>query len=88
MQRVDHRHVLQIETNIMALVALFGRANSWTRSVAMTDDEYDTCFYILRYVLPPCSNVYVRMGTCWQGSRHPSAGQGDPKWVPSSLCGQ
>ena len=64
-QRVGYRHVLQIETNIMELVALFGPANSSTRSTATMDDEYDAYFYTLRCVLPPCSNVAFHMGTHW-----------------------
>ena len=38
-QRVGYHHILQIEINIMELVALFGPANSLTRSSAMMDDE-------------------------------------------------
>ena len=72
MQRVDYHHVLQIETNIMVLVALFDPDNSLTRSTAMMDDEYDACLYTLRCVLPPRSNAIFRMGTHWQGIRHPS----------------
>jgi len=63
MQGVDYHHILQIETNIMALVALFSLANRLKRPVATMDDEYDACFYTLRCVLPPCSNAAFRMGT-------------------------